>query len=154
MMAEKLDRTDKLILHHLQSGEALSQRELAERVGLSHNACWRRLRALEERGVIAGRTTRLDRDALGKSLVVFTMLRTRRHSKEWLATFRDHVTGIADVIDFYRIGGDYDYMIKIVTDDMASFDRVYQQLIDRVELDAVTSYFAMEAILEDRPIPL
>ncbi|SFQ19758.1 transcriptional regulator, AsnC family [Tranquillimonas alkanivorans] len=132
----------------------MSQRELAERVGLSQNACWRRLRNLEAQGIIAGRRTKLDRVALGKKLVVFTMLRTRRHSIEWLSTFRNHVTSIPDIVDFYRIGGDYDYMIKIVTDDMTSFDRVYQQLIGKIELDAVTSYFAMEAILEDRPIPL
>lgn len=153
-MKINVDQTDKRILFELQRGESLSQRELADRVGLSQNACWRRLRLLEERGIITGRTTRLDRDALGKRLVVFTMLRTRRHSKEWLADFRRHVANIPDIVDFYRIGGNYDYMIKIVTDDTASFDQVYQQLIDKIEFDAVTSYFAMEAIFEDRPIAL
>lgn len=153
-MAEKIDQIDSRILAELQRDGGISQRELADRVGLSQNACWRRLRQLEDRGVIAGRRVRLDRVALGKTLVVFTMLRTRRHSKEWLATFRTHVSQIPDIVDFHRIGGDYDYMIKIVTDDMASFDRVYQQLIDKIELDAVTSYFAMEAILEDRPLPV
>lgn len=151
---EKLDQIDRHLLREMQKDEGLSQRELAERVGLSQNACWRRLRQLEERGVIIGRRVLLDRRALGKTLVVFSMLRTRRHSKEWLETFRRHVTNIPDVVGFYRIGGDYDYMIKIVTEDMASFDRVYQQLIDKIELDAVTSYFAMEAILEDRPFPV
>ncbi|MGR3495634.1 Lrp/AsnC family transcriptional regulator [Citreimonas sp.] len=153
-MTHNIDQIDKRILTEMQADGGLSQRELAERVGLSQNACWRRLRNLEARGIIQGRRTKLDRVALGKKLVVFTMLRTRRHSIDWLAVFRNHVTSIPDIVDFHRIGGDYDYMIKIVTDDMASFDRVYQQLIGKIELDAVTSYFAMETILEDRAIPL
>ena len=87
-------------------------------------------------------------------LVVFTMLRTRSHSKAWLERFRTHVTSIPEVVDFFRIGGNYDYMLKIVTRDMASYDRVYQRLIEKIELDAVTSYFAMEAIVEARPLSI
>ncbi|MCK4861281.1 MAG: Lrp/AsnC ligand binding domain-containing protein, partial [Rhodobacteraceae bacterium] len=86
--------------------------------------------------------------------VVFVMLRTRHHSVGWLKSFRNHVSTIPEVIDFFRIGGDYDYMLKVVTEDMASYDRVYQRLISKVELDSVTSYFAMEAIEEQRPLPL
>jgi Lrp/AsnC family transcriptional regulator len=153
-MTRNLDRIDILILRELQNGENLSQRELAERVGLSQNACWRRLKTLEESGVIAGQSVRLDRAALGMDLVVFTMLRTRSHSKAWLERFRTHVTSIPDVVDFFRIGGNYDYMLKIVTRDMASYDRVYQRLIEKIELDAVTSYFAMEAIVEARPLSI
>ena len=153
-MPIKLDQKDRDILNALQRDAGQSQRELAERVGLSQNACWRRLKLLEEAGVIRGRKLLLDRDALGLSLVVFTMIRTRRHSADWLAQFRQHVGTIPDIVDFYRIGGDYDYMLRIVTRDMKSFDRVYQRLIDKLDLDAVTSYFAMEAISEDRPLPL
>lgn len=153
-MRPEIDQIDLHILRELQTGETLSQRELAERIGLSQNACWRRIRLLEKRGIITGRNTRIDRTKLGKNLVVFTMLRARRHSKAWLEELRAHVTSIPDIVDFYRIGGNYDYMIKIVTEDTASFDRVYQQLIDRIEFDNVTSYFAMEAILENRPLAL
>ena len=87
-------------------------------------------------------------------LVVFVMLRTRHHSAEWLDTFRRHVLTIPEVVDFHRIGGDYDYQLKVVTQDMGSYDRVYQRLISGVELDSVTSYFAMETIAEGRPLPL
>lgn len=153
-MDHKLDQIDRALIRALQRDERLSQRELAELVGLSQNACWRRLKLLEERGVIAGQRVLLNRRALGKNLVVFTMLRTRSHSKDWLTKFRRHVISIPDVVELYRIGGDYDYMIKIVTEDMESFDGVYQRLIDTIELDAVTSYFAMEAIIEDRPFPV
>ncbi|KUJ79583.1 Lrp/AsnC family transcriptional regulator [Ruegeria profundi] len=153
-MSEKLDRIDTRILKELQQDATLSQRELADRVGLSQNACWRRLKSLNENGVLIGSTARIAREKLGLSLVVFVMLRTRHHSAEWLQAFRRHVLTIPEVVDFHRIGGDYDYQLKVVTQDMASYDRVYQRLIEKVELDSVTSYFAMEAIAEGRPLPL
>ncbi|SNT17504.1 transcriptional regulator, AsnC family [Tropicimonas sediminicola] len=121
---------------------------------MSQNACWRRLKALNERGILKGSTARLDRRKLGLGLVVFVMLRTRHHSAQWLEDFRRHVQTIPEVVDFFRIGGDYDYLLKVVTESMDSYDAVYQRLISRVELDSVTSYFAMEAIAEQRPLPL
>ncbi|SEJ63976.1 transcriptional regulator, AsnC family [Cribrihabitans marinus] len=148
------DELDLKLLRQLQLDSTLSQRELADRVGLSQNACWRRLRALTEAGILKGASARVDREKLGLRLVVFVMLRTRHHSAEWLQVFRRHVLTISEVVDFHRIGGDYDYQLKVVTEDMASFDKVYQRLIEKVELDSVTSYFAMEAIAEGRPLPL
>lgn len=149
-----MDKIDILLLEAMQRQPDLSQRDLAERVDLSQNACWRRLKKLEESGVIEGRSLKLNREALGLSLVVFTMIRTRSHSAQWLETFRRHVTNIPEVTDFFRIGGDQDYLLKIVARDMASYDHVYQRLIDKVELDSVTSYFTMEAIIENRGLPL
>ncbi|MDZ5699750.1 MULTISPECIES: Lrp/AsnC family transcriptional regulator [Phyllobacteriaceae] len=154
MNRQKIDHIDKRILRELQQDAALSQRDLADRVGLSQNACWRRLRALEDAGIIRGRTVRLDRGKLGLGLVVFVMVKTRHHSAAWLQSFRQHVSSIPEVVDFFRIGGDYDYMLRIVTADMASYDLVYQRLIQKVELESVTSYFAMEAIEERRPLPI
>lgn len=153
-MKKNIDQIDRAILNQLQQDAGLSQRELAERVGLSQNACWRRLGALRETGVLQGAAARLDRRKLGLDLVVFVMIRTRHHSADWLRAFRRHVLTIPEVVDFHRIGGDYDYQLKVVTEDMASYDRVYQRLIEGVELDSVTSYFAMEAIAENRPLPL
>ena len=154
MKGRKIDQIDAKILLELQRNAGLSQRDVAERVGLSQNACWRRLRALEDDGIIRGRTLLLDRAKLGLGLTVFVMIKTRHHSANWLRTFRTHVSSIPDIIDFFRIGGDYDYLLKIVTADMASYDAVYQRLIQKVELESVTSYFAMEAIEEQRPLPL
>lgn len=154
MKGRKIDQIDAKILLELQRNAGLSQRDVAERVGLSQNACWRRLRALEDDGIIRGRTLLLDRAKLGLGLTVFVMIKTRHHSASWLRTFRTHVSSIPDIIDFFRIGGDYDYLLKIVTADMASYDAVYQRLIQKVELESVTSYFAMEAIEEQRPLPL
>lgn len=153
-MGHKIDQIDRDILAQLQRDGSLSQRDLAERVGLSQNACWRRLKALQDKGILKGTRAEVDRARLDLGLVVFVMLRTRHHSAEWLAQFRRHVLTIPEVVDFHRIGGDYDYQLKVVTRDMASYDKVYQRLIAGVELDSVTSYFAMEAIAEGRPLPV
>ncbi len=153
-MDVNLDHFDLALLRALQQDASLSQRELAERIGLSQNACWRRLQKLTAAGVLMGSRARICREKLGLDLVVFVMLRTRHHSADWLRRFRRHVLTIPEVVDFHRIGGDYDYMLKVVTQDMASYDRVYQRLIEGVELDSVTSYFAMEAIAEERPLPV
>ncbi|MDV7143303.1 Lrp/AsnC family transcriptional regulator [Tropicimonas sp. TH_r6] len=149
-----IDQIDRSLLRELQRDASQSQRDLAERVGISQNACWRRLRALDSAGILQGSSARIDRKALGLGLVVFVMLRTRHHSADWLDDFRRHVQTIPEVVDFFRIGGDYDYLLKVVTESMDSYDAVYQRLISKVELDSVTSYFAMEAITEQRPLPL
>ena len=149
-----MDQIDRRILRALQKNSAQSQRELAEEVGLSQNACWRRLKALEELGLITGHTIRLDAKRVGLGLTVFVMIRTRHHSAEWLETFRREVQAIPNVIDFYRIAGDYDYMLKVVAEDMNDFDRVYQRMIGKVELETVTSYITMEAIVNARDLPV
>ncbi|WP_284166001.1 Lrp/AsnC family transcriptional regulator [Frigidibacter sp. SD6-1] len=153
-MPEKIDQIDRAILRVLQKDASLSQRDLAERVGLSQNACWRRLKALKDSGLITGETLRLDPQALGLGLTVFMMIRTKHHGKEWLDLFRREVSAIANVIDFFRIAGDYDYMLKVVARDMNDFDRVYQRLIEKVELDTVTSCITMEAIVNGRDLPV
>ncbi|MBO6509349.1 MAG: Lrp/AsnC family transcriptional regulator [Roseibium sp.] len=153
-MKEKFDQIDRSLLRALQRDARLSQRELADQVGLSQNACWRRLKTLYESGLIEGHTVRLDPVQLGLNLTVFVMVRTRHHSRDWLETFRQEVSSIPNVIDFYRIAGDYDYMLKVVVEDMNAFDRIYQRLIEKVDLDTVTSYMTMEAIADSRPLPI
>ncbi len=153
-MTKLIDHFNRKILQILQRNGTLSQRELAAQVNLSPNACWNRLQALKKSGIITGQTLRLDREKLGLGLVVFVMIKTRNHSAEWLEMFRSHVSNIPEVIDFFRIGGDYDYLLKVVTRDMKSYDAFYRRLIKGVELDAVTSNFAMETIEEQRPLPV
>ena len=149
-----LDQTDRAILRELQKDAGLSQREVAARVGLSQNACWRRIKALQDSGVILGQGLRLDAEKIGMALTVFVLVRTRHHSGAWLKEFRRAVSAIPNVIDFYRIAGDYDYMLKVVAADMNDFDQVYQRMISRIDLDAVTSYITMEAITDQRDIPV
>lgn len=153
-MTAGIDHIDRQILRALQDRASLSQRELAEMIGLSQNACWRRLSALKQSGLITGDGVRLDAARLGLGLTVFVMIRTRHHSREWLQEFRRIVCAIPNVIDFYRIAGNYDYLIKVVAENMDAFDQVYQRLIERIELDSVTSYITMEAIADARPLPV
>ncbi len=150
----QVDSIDLKILTCLQKDGGISQRELADRVGLSQNACWRRLQRLQASGVILGSTTAIDLDALGLDLTVFVMTRTRHHSKEWAERFRAHVEKLPEVTDFYRIGGDWDYLIKVRTRGMAGYDAFYQKLITDFDLETVTGFFSMEAILQNRPVDL
>ncbi|MEI2297108.1 Lrp/AsnC family transcriptional regulator [Ensifer sp. MJa1] len=150
----KIDAFDLNILTALQKDSSLSQRDLAEKVGLSQNACWRRLQRLQAIGMIKGSHADIDLDALGLDLTVFVMIRTRHHSKEWSDGFRQHVERLPEVIDFYRIGGDWDYLIKVVTRGMRGYDAFYQKLITNFDLATVTGFFSMEAIINNRPVDL
>ncbi|WP_077963328.1 Lrp/AsnC family transcriptional regulator [Ensifer adhaerens] len=150
----KIDAFDLNILTALQKDSSLSQRDLAEKVGLSQNACWRRLQRLQSIGVIRGSHADIDLDVLGLDLTVFVMIRTRHHSKEWSDGFRQHVERLPEVIDFYRIGGDWDYLIKVVTRGMRGYDGFYQKLITNFDLATVTGFFSMEAIINSRPVDL
>lgn len=152
--AAEFDQIDRALLMALQRDAGLSQRELAEKVGLSQNACWRRLKRLHESGIIRGTRLVLDREALGLHLTVFMMVRTRQHSRDWSDKFRRHVGAIPEVTEFHRIGGEWDYLIRIVTNSMAGYDQVYQRLIDGFDLENVTGYFSMETIFEGRPVTL
>lgn len=150
----KLDSFDMKILNAMQSDASLSQRDLAETVGMSQNACWRRLQRLNLLGLISGSHNVIDLNALGLDLTVFVMIRTSKHSKEWSEAFRLHVERLPEVVDFYRIGGEWDYLIKVVTNGMGGYDRFYQKLITDFELATVTGFFSMEAIINNRPVDL
>lgn len=150
----KLDSFDMKILNAMQSDASLSQRDLAEKVGMSQNACWRRLQRLNLLGLISGSHNVIDLNALGLDLTVFVMIRTSKHSKEWSEAFRLHVERLPEVVDFYRIGGEWDYLIKVVTNGMGGYDRFYQKLITDFELATVTGFFSMEAIINNRPVDL
>lgn len=151
-MADKLDQIDRRILDVLQRDGGLSQRELADRVGLSQNALWRRLHRLEDDGVLLGSRRRVDAGRLGLDLTVFVMVRTRNHSGDWIETFRTHVSKIPEVAEMHRIGGDWDYMLKVVTRGMSGYDSVYRRLTTGIELETVTGFFSMETMLDDRPL--
>lgn len=151
---EKIDEFDLKILSCLQKDGAISQRDLAEQVGLSQNACWRRLQRLKTSELIRGTHADIDLSALGFDLTVFVMIRTRHHSKEWADSFRKHVERLPEVIDFYRIGGDWDYLIKVVTKRMSGYDAFYQKLITNFDLATVTGFFSMEAIIDNRAADL
>ena len=148
----EVSQIDARILTVLQEEGNLSQRALAEKVGLSQNACWRRLKQLHDKGLIEGYHARINARLVGLDLTVFVMIRTRHHSTEWAKKLKDHVSAIPDVVEMHRIGGDWDYLLKVVTRSMSGYDKVYQQLTSGLELEAVTGLFAMETLLENRPL--
>ena len=148
----KLDDIDNRLLALLQRDASLSQRELADRVGLSQNACWRRLQRLTESGVLRGSRALIDAAALGLGLTVFVMIRTRHHDDVWARRFRARIESLPQICEFHRIGGEWDYLAKAVVADIAGYDRLYKQLIADMDLERVTGVFSMETIFEGRPL--
>jgi Lrp/AsnC family transcriptional regulator len=146
-----MDRIDIALIEALARDGSLSQRDLAERVGLSQNACWRRLNALQAQGVLTGTRAMVNLPALGLDLTVYMMVRTRHHSGDWSRAFRAHVEALPEVTEFCRIGGEWDYLIRAECRGVQGYDRLYQALIRGYDLERVTGHFVMEAILRDRP---
>lgn len=150
----ELDPIDVKILLALQCDGSLSQRAVADAIGLSQNACWRRLQRLHQSGAIKSYAALLDAEKLGLDLTVFVMIRTRHHSVDWAKSFSAHVASIPEVTEMHRIGGEWDYLLKVVTRSMRDYDDVYQRLTNGVELQNVTGLFSMETIFTDRPLAL
>jgi Lrp/AsnC family transcriptional regulator len=149
-----LDPFDVRLLGLLQEDATLSIAELAERIHLSPNACWKRVKRLEAEGVIRKRVALLDPGKLGAGVTVFVTVRAAEHSEAWLKDFAAAVIRLPEVVEFYRMSGDVDYMLKMQVADIAHYDAVYQKLIRSVRLSDVSSAFAMEEIKHTTCIPL
>lgn len=149
-----MDDLDRKILALLQADAGLSLAEIAERVGLSTTPCWRRIQNLERDGVIRGRVALLDPGKLNVGVTVFVRVRTSQHSYAWLERFARAVEEVEEVMEVYRLGGDIDYLLRIVVPDIASYDDVYKQLIRRIDLSDVSSSFVMETIKQKTALPL
>ena len=149
-----MDLIDRKILGLLQRNTALSLAELSEQVGLSSSPCWRRIQNLEAAGVITGRVALLDRRRLNLRTVVFVRIKTDDHSQAWLDRFAEAISTIDEVVEFYRMGGDTDYLLKIVVPDIDAYDQVYKRLIQVPGLADVSASFAMEEIKHTTALPL
>lgn len=149
-----LDAIDRKILRVLQENASLSVAEIGERVGLSSTPCWKRIQRLETDGIITGKVALVDQNKIGLGLSVFVSVECDDHSDEWLAKFAGIVTAMPEVIEFYRLAGDVDYVLRVVVADMASYDRFYKKLIRKVALKNVTSRFAMEKIKSVTALPV
>ncbi|MFN4175601.1 Lrp/AsnC family transcriptional regulator [Phenylobacterium sp.] len=152
--APELDAADVRILSALQEDGSLSVAAVAEKVNLSTNACWRRIRRLEDEGVIRRRVTLLDPEALGLDVTVFVSVRASEHSEAWLQTFADAVREMPEVVEFYRMSGEVDYLLKIQVSSIAEYDSVYKRLVSKVKLVDVSSAFAMEELKHTTALPL
>lgn len=149
-----VDHIDRRILGEIQRDADQSLDAIGEAVGLSRNACWRRIGALEKAGVIKGRVTLLDPASLGLGLTVFIQVRTSAHTADWLAKFSSATRAMPEIMGVYRMSGDLDYLIRAQVADMADYDRLYQRLIAKVPLSDVSASFVMEQIKETTALPL
>ncbi|MBK5959123.1 transcriptional regulator [Rhodoplanes elegans] len=149
-----MDAIDRKILALLQEDASLSVQEIGNRVGLSSTPCWKRIQKLEAAGVIARRVAIVDPDKVGLGVTVFVSVETADHSQEWLDRFAQTVGAMPQVMEFYRMAGDVDYMLRVVVPDMHAYDRFYKQLIATVQLKNVTSRFAMERIKSTTVLPI
>ena len=150
-----LDQIDRTLLRLLQQDGTLALAELAEAVNLTTTPCWKRLKRLEESGVLRKRVALLDASQLGLSFTAFVQIKTSNHSKEWYHKFVTTVSEFPEVIEFYRMAGEYDYMMKVLVADMAAFDGFYKKLVNGIDgLTNVTSTFAMEPLKYTTALPV
>nr|WP_210344635.1 Lrp/AsnC family transcriptional regulator [Methylobacterium ajmalii] len=150
----RVDEFDRKILLCLQENAADSLEAIAARVGLSASPCWRRIQKLEAQGVIQRRVALLDPDRMRVGVTVFVSVRTNRHTADWAERFCAAVMSIPEVVEFYRMSGETDYLLRIVVPDIAAYDRVYKRLIQSVDLYDVSSAFAMERIKYTTALPV
>ncbi len=151
---ENLDETDRLLLRALQADAGESLESLAAQANISVNTCWRRVKRLEEGGILLRRVALVDPDKVGLGQTVFVAIRTREHSAAWLERFAKAVRSLPEVVEFYRMAGDVDYLLKVQVASVQDYDRVYRQLISRIDLADVSATFAMECIKNTTELPL
>ena len=149
-----MDAIDRKILAVMQEDTSLSVAEIGSRVGLSSTPCWKRIQRLEADGVILKRVALIDQDKIGLGITVFVSVETGDHSQEWLDRFAKVVGAMPEVMEFYRMAGDVDYMLRVVVPDIAGYDTFYKKLIGTVSLKNVTSRFAMEKIKSTTALPI
>ena len=151
---EKIDTFDAKILRLIQTDAALPLDEIGDKVGLSRNAVWRRIKALEANGTITGRAALLDPAKLGLGLTVFMMIRTDRHAPDWLDRFAKVTRDMPEILGAYRMTGELDYLIRARVADVKDYDRLYQAIVSRIELADVSASFVMEEIKETTVLPV
>lgn len=151
---ENVDETDRRILALLQADATLSMDAIAERVHLSRNACWRRIRQMEDAGILKRRVALVDAAKIGLGLSVFVMIRTQRHDPDWLALFQKVVRDMPEIVGAHRMSGDLDYVLRVRVADVAGYDRFYQRLIAKVPLADISASFVMEDLKDTTELPV
>ncbi|ALM54573.1 transcriptional regulator [Halomonas huangheensis] len=150
-----MDRYDRQLLRLLQQDASQSVKQLAEAVNLSTTPCWKRLKRLADEGYIRARVALLDPEKLGLGLSVFVQVKTQRHNNAWLEDFARKVMSFEEVVEFYRMSGEWDYMLRVVVRDIAAYDAFYKRLIASVDgLSDISSNFAMEQIKNTTALPI
>lgn len=150
-----LDATDLAILRLIQADASLSLGDIAKEVGLTQTPCWKRIRRMEETGIITGRVTLVNAEKLGLGISVFVAIETGDHSAAWIESFAKTVADLPEIVECWRLGGDVDYLLRVVVSDMTAYDGFYRKLTARVSsLRKVTSRFAMECVKSTTALPI
>ncbi|MEL7430833.1 MAG: Lrp/AsnC family transcriptional regulator, partial [Pseudomonadota bacterium] len=142
------------ILAILQQDATLPVADIARKVGLSTTPCWRRIQKLEEDKVIRTRVAILDPEKVNAGVTVFVSIKTDKHNEEWLKRFAEVIVQFSEVVGFYRMSGDVDYLLKVAVPDIKAYDLFYKKLVSRIDIENVSSAFAMERIKDSTQLPL
>ncbi len=151
--SKEMDRVDREILRLLAADASLSLAEIADRVGLTATPCWKRIRRMEQEGIILRRVAVLDPQKIGLPVSAFVAVETADHSSLWLQRFAEVIAGMEEIVDAWRMSGDVDYLLHVVVPDISAYDSFYRRLIAAVPLRNVTSRFAMER-MKAAPFPV
>jgi len=149
-----LDAMDIKILDILQTDATMAVADIGKAVGLSTTPCWRRIRRLEEVGVVQGRVAILDPGKVCSGVTVFVSIKTDTHSIDWLQSFHEVVVDFPEVVEFYRMSGEVDYLLRVIVPSIEAYDDFYKKLISRISITKVSSAFAMEQIKYTTAVPL
>ena len=150
----ELDNLDIKLLSLLQRDSTATVKELAAEVGLSSNACWKRIQSFDEHGYVSHRVALLDHAKLGVGTTVIVSVKTADHSSEWVDAFTEAVRSMAEVVEFYRMSGDIDYLIKIRVADIDHYNLIYKSLVSQLNFVDISASFAMEELKNTTEIPL
>ena len=153
-MTVKIDKIDLEILKILQNDSSRSLDSISDEVGVSLNTCWRRISRMESKAIIERRVALIDNAKIGLPLTVFVFISTDNHSKEWTQMLSNAVVSINEIVEFYRLTGNTDYILKMMVRNVDHYDSVYKQLIKLVKISDVSASFAMEKIKFTTELPI
>ena len=149
-----MDHIDKKILSLLQTNADIPVAELSKKVNLSSTPCWLRISKLYKQGYIKKKVAVIDRNKINLSTVAFVQIRTSQHNMAWSKKFIDGVKEMDEVVEFYRLSGATDYLLKVLVPSIGKFDEFYKKLTDKIDLSDVTTSFSMEEIKQTSNLPL
>ncbi|WP_298468817.1 Lrp/AsnC family transcriptional regulator [uncultured Erythrobacter sp.] len=149
-----MDSIDRKLLRLLQEDSSYTVAEISERIGISSTPVWKRIKRLEESGVIASRVVLLDSQKIGLGLTGFVLVRTNDHSEKWLQQFANVVESIPEIVEMHRMAGDVDYLLKVVAPDIGGYDVIYKRIIKLIDLQDVSASFSMEVVKSTTALPL
>ncbi|MEM9785774.1 MAG: Lrp/AsnC family transcriptional regulator [Pseudomonadota bacterium] len=153
-MGTNIDRIDRDILRILQKNAALSVDDISAQVHLSRNACWRRIKAMEQAGVIKGRVALIDPTSAGVPLTAMVLIRTNAHDATWMKKFQTSLQAFPEVVGAYRMTGDLDYVLRVRVADVPAYDAFYKRLTSQISVSDISASFVMEEIKETTAVPL